>query len=35
MQNIAHVEGLRIGEHHEFDVGGSLVVMQLILTRPV
>lgn len=35
VQNVAHVRCLGVGEHHELDVGGRLVVVQLILGRPV
>jgi len=35
MQYIAHVEGLRVCEHHEFDVRWRLVVVQFILASPV
>jgi hypothetical protein len=35
MQYIAHVEGLRVCEHHEFDIRWRLIVVQLILASPV
>jgi hypothetical protein len=31
VQDVAHIESLRICKHHEFDVGRRLVVVQLIL----
>lgn len=32
MQNVPHVQCLGICEHNEFDAGGSLVVVEFVLT---
>jgi len=35
LQRDSHGAGFGIGEHHEFDVGGSLIVMEFVLRSSV